>query len=564
MQRKVIAWMLLLSLLAGLFTGCGSGNTTPAETAKETSTDVSTTKTEESEEAFVEISGTYGIAWQSDAELHPYTSTSVTNRAVISLLYESLFIVTANFETEAMLCERCSVSADGQTWRFTIKEGVKFSDGSELTAKDVRASIQTAMRSAVYGTRFAYVTSVETDGTYGLVIGLSVPMENLPQLLDIPIVSADSVSNQVPIGSGPYYLEGESLLRNPYYDRTEFSAVTAERFDLIEANNSKEVRNAFEFGGADIAYTDPVSSNASDYHCDYELWSCPTTVMQYIGLNTGSMFFANPTLRSGVTYAVDRASIIAELYDGFGLSATLACSPLSSHYDNALAELYGYNLGGFQSNQIASGLSATSAQPVRFIVCSNSTKRVEAAERIAAAMGEVGFVVDVCVLDEADFRESLTTGYFDMYLAEIRLPPNLDLSCFFTATASAGYGGLFNATAQELCLATLKDSENHYSLLNTVVRQGLICPIMFKTDGLYATRGVLGTLSPSVSNLYVTGSGIPWTDILEVPEEADGSEESGEPAEGTGEETDSEGETVPDETAVPSESGGETTTEQTP
>lgn len=539
MRRNVIVWMLLLSLLVGLFAGCSAGNPVSQAVKEDVSPNAGTADRQNEETG--EGGGTYGIAWQSNADLHPYTSTSVTNRPIIALCYESLFIVTGTFATEAMLCERCAVSADGQTWRFTIKEGIKFSDGSELTAKDVRASIQSAMRSAVYGVRFDAVTSVETDGTYGLVITLDFPMENLPQLLDIPIVSADTVSDSVPIGSGPYYLSGETLLRNPHYDRTEFSAVTAEQFDLIEANNSMEVRNAFEFGGADLAYTDPISSNASEYHCDYELWSCPTTVMQYIGFNKSSQFFANVTLRSGVTYAIDRATILAEDYGGFGQAATLACSPLSPRYDNALADLYGYNLGGFQSMQINSGLRATSAQPVRLIVNSNSAKRVAAAERIAAAMGEVGFVVEVDALEEGDFREALTSGYFDLYLGEIRLPTNLDLSCFFSSAGSANYGSAFNGTALELCKSAMKNEENTYNLLYMVVRNGLICPIMFKTDGLYATRGVLGMLSPSVSNLFVSGTGVPWQDILEVSESEEASEEESE------EETEETSEEQPEE-----------------
>lgn len=523
MGRKYIAWILLLSMILTLCSGCGSGETTPPSTPMPSANTVQSAPNDPDTEPEKQIGGTYGIAWQSTVELHPYTSTSVTNQAILSLLYESLFLVTGTYQTEAMLCERCAVSENGTVWHFTIREDVSFSDGSAMTAEDVRASLRAAMRSSVYGTRFAYVRSVETDGTYGLIMKLSTPMENLPQLLDIPIVSANSVADQTPIGSGPYYRDGTMLVRNPYYDRTEFSAVTAEQFELIEANNSMEVRNAFEFGGADIAYTDPVSSNASDYHCDYELWSCPTTVMQYIGFNTGSAYFSNQTLRSGVTYAVNRASMIAEVYGGFGQAATLTCSPLSSCYDGALAELYGYNLGGFQSNQVASGLCATKRDPARFIVSASSAKRVEAAEQIAASMGEVGFVVEVCVLEEADFQEALKNGYFDLYLAEIRLPTNFDLSCFFAANGSASYGGAFHAEAQTLMLAALADHTGYESLLRTVVQQGLICPILFKTDGLYATRGVLNTLSPSVSNLYVSGSGVSWTDILEeTPYAVDG------------------------------------------
>ena len=182
----------------------------------------------------------------------------------------------------------------------------------------------------------------------------------------------------------------------------------------------------------------------------------------------------------------------------------------------------------------------TSAQPVRLIVNSNSAKRVAAAERIAAAMGEVGFVVEVDALEEGDFREALTSGYFDLYLGEIRLPTNLDLSCFFSSAGSANYGSAFNGTALELCKSAMKDGENTYNLLYMVVRNGLICPIMFKTDGLYATRGVLGMLSPSVSNLFVSGTGVPWQDILEVSESEEASEEESEESEEETEETSEE------------------------
>lgn len=519
MFRRLIALLLCLFLLSFLLTGCGT-ETAAEEAAAEPGTLEETGEAapentgEEAVSEEAQRTGSLGVAWQSTEGLHPYTSTSVTNQVIFSLLYESLFVVTDSFTAEPVLCEASSVSEDGTVWHFDLKQNITFSDGSAMTASDVVTSLKAAAGSAMYQNRFADVTSIEQDGTLGIVIRLDTAYENLPLLLDIPIVKASTVSSESPTGSGPYVRDGSVLRRNSSWWQDAAPVLDAQELTLIAAEDPLEVRNAFEFGGADVAYTDPCASTLAAYHSDNERWGCPTTVMLYIGFNQNSNYFYSSTLRSGITYATDRDSIVADIYGGFGLAASLPCSPLSAVYDSALASSYTFNPGSFQACLQSSGIIPDSSDPVSLVVSNENPKRVQTANLIAGQLTELGLYTEVESLEDDEFQYALASGNFDLYLSEIRLSPTFDLSCFFTYGGSAWFGGSDSESLLQLCNAALENSGNYYDLFRTVMVRGLICPIMFRVNALYATRGVLSNCTPALSTLLYCNSGVTAADIL--------------------------------------------------
>lgn len=531
MARRLSSLILCCALLLSLLTGCvtetipqesladtvGSGEETPESPQVGEEIPVETP----AEEQAAGPAASRGIVWQAGEGLHPYTCTSVTNQVILSLLYESLFVVDGGFEARPLLCESCAVSEDGKIWHFDLKQNVTFSDGTGLTSGDVVTSLQAAKSSGLYQLRFENVTSIERDGTYGVIIRLSAAYENLPMLLDVPIVKGATVGSAVPTGTGPYAMGSSALERNHNWWQDTTPVVDAGRLELIDADDPLTVRNTFEFGGADLAYTDPGASTLAAFHSDNERWGCPTTVMLYLGFNQSSNYFYSSTLRSGVTFAVDREAIVSDIYGGFGLSASLPCSPLSALYDSALASSYTFNPGSFQACLQASGIQPNPGSPVKLIVSDANPKRVQTAQIIAKQLSDLGLMTEVTTYSEEDFQYALAVGNFDIYLAEIRLPTNFDLSCFFTYGSSACVGSNQSDSTLQLCRAALENSGNAYDLYRTVMSRGLICPVMFKVNALYATRGVLQGCTPAVSTLLYGGSDQTVADILsETPYEA--------------------------------------------
>lgn len=138
----------------------------------------------------------FGLSYQPEAGCNPYTCTRLTNRPLLSLMYQGLFSVTSQYRAEPVLCQSYSCTSDLKTYRFRLVAAT-FSDGSALTGQDVVASLEAAKGSPVYGDRLRHVTGMTADGDV-VTLSLDTPYENLPVLLDIPIVRAGDVGTEVP------------------------------------------------------------------------------------------------------------------------------------------------------------------------------------------------------------------------------------------------------------------------------------------------------------------------------------------------------------------------------
>lgn len=270
------------------------------------------------------------LAYYPQRSLNPYESTDVTNRALFSLLYQGLFSVDRDYTVQPVLCKRYTVSDDMLTYVF-YPEAAVFSDGSTLTAGDVAASLRAASQSTYYSGRFTHVDTIALTNGGGVSVTLNTPHENLPLLLDIPIVKQNQTGLDRPAGTGPYeFASGDGGLRlrkrADWWCEAEL-AIYADPITLIEAESNAHIRDQFEFADVGLVCTNPCTDTYADYRCDYELWDCENGVFLYLGCNMYSKVFSKPAVRSALTYAIDREKLASEYYRGFGRSATLPLSP---------------------------------------------------------------------------------------------------------------------------------------------------------------------------------------------------------------------------------------------
>ena len=199
MAKRLILLALCLALI---LSGCASGKQETNDPASEPNDIISDAVTPEKEP----ITTNFGLAYQAQFGLNPYQCTSLTNRTILSLLYESLFTVTSGFQVEPVLCEYYDVSSDLKRCTVHLVPEAQFWDGTRLPSADVAASYKAAMNSPVYGERFYALDSIETPDSSTVVFNTWIPYENLTLLLDVPIVQADTVDSAVPPGTGPYRL----------------------------------------------------------------------------------------------------------------------------------------------------------------------------------------------------------------------------------------------------------------------------------------------------------------------------------------------------------------------
>lgn len=499
----------------------------------------------------------YGLAYQSEYGLDPYNCLSLNNRVILSFLYEPLFAVTDTFAAAPILAEGYDVSGDGMTTTVYLRQDVTFHDGNPLTAQDVVYSISQARGSDYYGSRFYALTGVTASDTHTVVLTTSVAYECLPLLLDIPITRDTSVdaiapsasetdadpdsenapsdsdseglpedttsdSSDVPVsgesdaqpeeapapvqpyGTGPYaYASSTELVRfDGWWQDTPL--VDFPSISLYGASTSADIRDHFEYEDINIVQTDPNSSAYVSFHNDYELWNGTTTIMQYVGYNLTSNVFSNYGLRSAITYAIDRDTLVSGL-SGFATASSLPCSPNAPFYDVRQANSYSYSPTRYYEQLDSASvedmdgdgildLYVTSlgyAVPVEgtMIVCSSSYQRVQAASAVVDALNALGFDLTLKSMDYDDFSLALALGNFDLYYGEVRLSSNFDLSPFFRVGGSLAYGALSDSYMSNLCNLALANNGNNYNLYERLCGRGYITPVLFKNYAVYTTRG---------------------------------------------------------------------------
>lgn len=444
------------------------------------------------------------LIWYPERTMNPYISADFTNQALFSLLYQGLFAVDRDYNVEPVLCKNFRISEDMKTYTFYPAEAT-FSDGTLLSGQDIVSSLTAARENPVYSGRLRHVEQIVLGEDGGVTVTMTTPYENLPLLLDIPILKSAEVAMDHPLGTGPYVLErsGDTALlrkRSDWWCHANL-VVTASAISLVRAESETQIRDTFEFEELSLVYTDPGSDRYADYRCDYELWDCENGVFLYLACNMNSPVFSDPGIRAALPAAIDRETIAESNYRGFARPASLPASPLSPYYNKTLASRYAYDAGAALTQAVAAAqLPADTV--VKVLVNSDDSLRSRIARDVVTALGSCGLTVELVALPTSDYKYYLKMGWYDVYLGQTRLSPNMDLTAFFSSDGALSWGSLDSVSFYTLCMDSLANHGNFYTLHQNVMDDGRLCPILFSSYAVYATRGLLTDLTPSRDNVF--------------------------------------------------------------
>ena len=455
------------------------------------------------------------LAYYPQQSLNPYTCTDVTNRIILSLIYQGLFTVDKNYQAVPILCQSYRMSRDMRTYVFYIRTDATFSDGTAVTGADVVASLQTAMKSPVYGGRFRYVASVEQLEDGGVEIVMNTPYGDLPVLLDVPIVKASQIEEEKPLGTGPYLLEntvsGQWLRRRTAWwcESTDLIA-KADFIPLTVVDSTVKARDAFEAQKVSLVCADPSSPTYADFRCDYELWECESGQLLYLAANPTRRVFSNEAVRRALARSIDREALVDTYYQGFAHAAVLPASPYSVHYDQKLAAKYAYDPEALAKAVEEAGLVGAE---VLILLNSDDGVRLRIGREIVQIMEKAGLVVHSMELHQDDFLMHVEWYQYDLYLGQTKLAPNMDLSEFFAKDGIINYNSLADPALYALSLEALANAGNYYTLHKAVVEDGRLCPILFRDYAVYTQRGLFTQVSATRDHFFQYTIGVSMEDI---------------------------------------------------
>ncbi len=273
--------------------------------------------------------------------LDPVMQDGNVNIWVFNLAMEGL-VKTDNEGTKndlPALATEYKWSDDKKAITFTLRKGVKFSDGTNMTADDVVFSLNRAYQTKDSPWQFALdaISKVEKVDADHVKVSLKQPapaaMAGLAMFNAVITSKAyfDKVGaqgySQKPLGTGPFYIaewkKGEYILlkRNPYYWEKGKPLVDQIKITVVPDDNTRIMQ--LQSGAVDMVENIPFSRIA-DIQKDPNLNMIlvPSTMTYYLGFNLTKKPFDNLKVREALAYGTDKAALIKTVVFGAGYEAT--------------------------------------------------------------------------------------------------------------------------------------------------------------------------------------------------------------------------------------------------
>lgn len=445
--QKVLAALLACSLI---FTAvCAEESVDPASS----SSDVT------SEPASAPQNSTLSLAYSSTDSLDPYAAVTRYNQELCGLLYDSLIVLDDAFCPVYRLAEE--ITREGKTLLITIKAAT-FSDGSAVTAEDVVYSIGKARDSQTkYKEQLAGITAYSAAGSRDLELTIANDDPYFINLLDFPILKKDSDQRKnedgkalPPVGSGRYVFSDGTLTANPDYIGGSMAMQTVR---LVDTPDKEAYDHNLEMGNIDLSFSD-LSDNVP-LKMTGQSQAVQLNRLVYLGINFSNGYLAEPQFRQALALAIDREKLVSDCYFNY---ATPAAGPFPNSWSeisglqtisstaNAQRAVAIFDEIGYNSKDEDGYLLNSGGERITFTMLVNldNTARVTAAQLIKAQLAAVGIAVEIRTVNWTAYQSELSSGAFDLYLGEVRLKNNMDLSPLVTEKSGACFGYIKTKTKQ--------------------------------------------------------------------------------------------------------------------
>lgn len=343
-HKKLSALLALMIVASMLLSACGNPTpaaTTPPEQPAATKAPAATDKpaepvATEAPAVNAKYGGTLRHATQPPTNLDPAFLGSVPDDEVARQWHDFLVFIGENNEPDPArgVAEKWEFSADGLTWTFTLRKGVKFHDGKEMTSKDVKFTFDRLRDEKIGAATVALyknVVSIEATDDYTVVFKLTNPNPDfLKDLGDYHALIMDSAGTDFATqwnGTGPFILEKYSpedriaFKRNPNYwlkdaDGNQLPYVDGMEFIFI-ADSTAQVE-ALRGGQIDYLIYLPSENVATLKDENITVYQSPSNTSYVLHMRSDRKPASDNKVRQALKLATDTEAILQGAFQGLG------------------------------------------------------------------------------------------------------------------------------------------------------------------------------------------------------------------------------------------------------
>ena len=402
-KNKILSLFLALMMICAVLPGCGDGSGSGTEGSNGLQAE---------RKANNEI---VAASAEDLKSLDPHSSTTAGTREVLFNIYEGLFKTGPDGELIPAVAEKYTTSADGLTYTFTLRDGVRFHNGNAVTAEDVIYSIKrcadnegSAIDSSLVSA-FSVISDVQATDDKTVVLTLKQPDLELLNFLTAAIVPAnyDKLDTE-PCGTGPFKFSSRSVKENFVIEKFDeywgtpasLSKVTFQVYD-----DSTALVNALQSGAVDLCSKLP-SAPTAQLAASSPILEGTMNLVQAGYLNNNAAPFDNEKVRQAISYAINRQQILDMVADGHGAAVGSSIYPkLAKYFLPELVNYYEYNPE--KAKQLLAEAGYPNGFDMSIAVISSYQPHMDTAEVVVEQLRAIGVNAEVVPMDEATWADQV-------------------------------------------------------------------------------------------------------------------------------------------------------------
>ena len=430
--KRIISIALCAILVVGSLTACGGSKSTGSGT---TTKEGGVTTGKDGEVTFIFAGPNNITQWD------PLNENKTNSYMLSKLTYNTL--VNPYGENNAIqpeLATEWSISDDGLSWTFKLREGVKFHNGEVFDSSSVVATLQRLLDNPtlVHAAFWTSLESVEAPDAQTAVINLKEPWGALlNQLIDTPMLAPKALAEKgdalfefnetnQPIGTGPWIAEkwtpgqdAEYVRNDEYWDWGDDKSNIDRMIYRPVIEDTTRV-SGIQTGDLDMIDAVPVEqaemlASVKGVKTEQFLGSA----IVHLGFRCVDSIFEDVNARQAVNHAIDRQLIVDSIAGG-GEASDWPCPEGVLGYDAENAKVPEYNV---EMAKELLGKTDYNGEEISFIAPTGVFARnKEVAQAILAMLTDAGFKVNLEIMENAAFQERRAAGDYDIYLQRYPFP----------------------------------------------------------------------------------------------------------------------------------------------
>ena len=267
---------------------------------------------------------TIGIPQDLEESLDPHKAVAAGTKEILFNIFEGLVKPDSDGNLNPAVASDVNISNEGKVYTFTLRENVKFHDGSVVTAEDVKYSIDKcadASNGSLLVPAFSNIESVNILDEKTVEVMLVEGDTDFLAYFTTAIIPKNNANPDTnPIGTGPYKYVSRSPQENfivEKFDEYWGEAAHIENVVFKVCANADSIVMELQGGGIDM-FCRLTSAQVDQLGDEYEIYEGTMNLVQAMYLNNAVKPFDNELVREALCYAVDPQEIMEFMADGKG------------------------------------------------------------------------------------------------------------------------------------------------------------------------------------------------------------------------------------------------------